>query len=340
MKVVFLQADQEELMASTSSHWLCGVPARVLERHGTDVRVRSIHEVHIDHSIIDWADVVVVERNTFVITELAIEVWRRRGKRVLLRFDDAYGVMPEHSPTYDSWHKLHVRGALGHERFLQSLPLFDSYSTPSLRLTNAYIEHNPNGVWIPNRPDLLNFPQPKPLRTPKRFNVVWGGSMPHRQSWVGSKAAQGVRGALESRPDEFRLLLLCDRPWFGRIFKVPYIRYPWVPIDAYRQRLRAVAHIGLAPLYGPYDACRSWIKVLVYALLGIPWLASDAPPYRGCKGGWLVPDDEVEWEAAIGEIALPDNYARERQEGLDWSWSQGLDDYVDEWMDWLEGKDG
>lgn len=334
---MFLQADIEEMLPPTSSHWLCAVPAAALVCTDVEARVRDVRAIHIDHSIIDWADVVVIERNSFPVTELAIKTWQARGKRVLLRFDDAYGVMPKTSPSHGAWHGIGIRGMLGYDRFLHTLPLFDGYSTPSLRLTNEYIAHSPNGAYIPNRPDLLSFPQPSPLRIPERFNVVWGGSIPHRQSWVGSQAAEGVNDILEAFPDHYRLLLLCDRPWFSELFTVPYVVYPWVPIDEYRYRLRSVAHIGLAPLHGPYDACRSWIKVLVYALLGIPWIASDAPPYRGCKGGILVRDNETEWEMALESIVQPATYAILRQEGLQWAWGEGIADHLDEWTDWLGG---
>lgn len=338
---MFLRADLVELQPPTSSEWLCAVPAAVLNRTDTaSARVRAVAAVHIDHSIINWADVVVVERSTFAVTELAIEVWKSHGKRVLLRFDDAYGVMPKMSSSYGVWHGMGIRGMTGYERFLATLPLFDSYSTPSKLLTEDLLPHHSSGVYIPNRPDMLHFPQPAPLRwLPKRFNLVWGGSMPHRQSWVGSEAADGVNDALRKWPDEYRLLLLCDRPWFPELFKVPYTTFPWVPIQEYRQRLKAVAHIGLAPLHGEYDMRRSWIKVLVYALLGIPWIASDAPPYQDCKGGWLVSDDRVEWEAAIGGIALPENYIDLRREGLQWAWGEGIAEHIEEWTDWLGGDD-
>lgn len=338
MKVLFLQADVEEYLAATSSIWLCTTPATVLERHGIATRVRGAQQVHIDHAIVNWADVIVLERNTYAIAELAIEVWKQRGKRVLLRFDDHYGVMPAHSPTHDAWHKLGIRGMVGYERFLQALPLFDSYSTPSQLLTNEFLRYNPNGVCIPNRPDLMNFPRPAPLRRLKRHNLVWGGSMPHRQSWVGSQAALGINDALGAFPDEFRLCLLCERSWFSELFTVPYAIYPWLPMNEYRQRLKAMAHIGLAPLHGPYDECRSWIKALVYALLGIPWIASELAPYFDCRGGILVQDYKEEWQEALESIIRPDTYTYLRQEGLEWSWMQGLDDHVDEWIDWLGGE--
>lgn len=336
---MFLQADIVELRPPTSSEWLCSVPAAALDRvDGIEARVRAAAAIHIDHSIIDWADVVVVERSTFAVTELAVETWRARGKRVLLRFDDAYGVMPKASHTYGVWHTIRIRGLTGYERFLATLPLFDGYSTPSKLLTEDLLAFHPNGVYIPNRPDLLHFPQPKPLRLPKRLNVVWGGSMPHRQSWVGSEAADGVNDALRAWPDDFRLLLLCNPPWFPELFKVPYISFPWVPIQEYRQRLKAMAHIGLAPLHGEYDMRRSWIKPLVYALLGIPWIASDAPPYQGCQGGFLVGDDRAAWQHALEKIVDPLVYGLLRKAGLQWAWGEGIADHIEEWTNWLGGK--
>ena len=341
MKVLFLQADLDEAMPPTSSDWLCSVPTTGLERQeGIEARVRGAQQIHLDHAIVDWADVVVLERNTYAVSELMIEAWKQRGKRVLLRFDDAYGIMPEHSPTYDAWHTLGIRGKVGWDRFLETLPLFDGYSTPSSILTQDFTQHNSRGCWIPNRPDLMNFPLPAPLQIPKRFSVAWGGSMPHKQSWVGSQAAQGINEALLASPDRYRLLLLCERPWFRRFFTVPYVTYPWVPIDQYRERLKAVAHIGLAPLSGPYDERRSWIKVLVYALLGIPWLASEAAPYFDCKGGILVQDHKEEWRLALESITRPDCYATLRQEGLEWAWTQGIDDHIEEWVSWLRGGGG
>lgn len=46
-------------------------------------------------------------------------------------------------------------------------------------------------------------------------------------------------------------------------------------------------HIGLAPLVpSSFNACKSAIKVLEYSALSIPWLASDATPYRDLCDRW------------------------------------------------------
>jgi glycosyltransferase involved in cell wall biosynthesis len=71
--------------------------------------------------------------------------------------------------------------------------------------------------------------------------------------------------------------------------------------------LRAVEpawHIGLAPLLDtPFNLCKSPIKAMDYAALGLAVLASDTPVYRGSiadgPAGQLVPNTPAAWYAAL-----------------------------------------
>ncbi len=65
--------------------------------------------------------------------------------------------------------------------------------------------------------------------------------------------------------------------------------------------------IGIAPLADtPFNGCKSSIKVLDYAAVGLPVLASDRSVYRGTladgPGGWLLPDDENAWFVALARL--------------------------------------
>jgi glycosyltransferase involved in cell wall biosynthesis len=69
-------------------------------------------------------------------------------------------------------------------------------------------------------------------------------------------------------------------------------------------RMQPAWHIGLAPLLDtPFNRCKSPIKALDYAALGLATLASDTPAYRGSiadgPAGQLVPNDPVAWHAAL-----------------------------------------
>ena len=62
--------------------------------------------------------------------------------------------------------------------------------------------------------------------------------------------------------------------------------------------------IGLAPLLeSPFNVCKSPIKVMDYAAMGMAVLASDMPVYRGSladgAAGQLVTNDRFAWYATL-----------------------------------------
>ncbi len=63
-------------------------------------------------------------------------------------------------------------------------------------------------------------------------------------------------------------------------------------------------HVGLAPLVdGPFNRCKSPIKAMDYAAMGLFVLASDTPVYQGSiadgSAGQLVPNDPRAWYIAL-----------------------------------------
>jgi glycosyltransferase involved in cell wall biosynthesis len=78
--------------------------------------------------------------------------------------------------------------------------------------------------------------------------------------------------------------------------------------------------IGIAPLADtPFNGCKSSIKTLDYAALGLPVLASDCAAYRGTladgPGGMLLPDDEGAWFAALSRLVRDVTLRRRLAEG-------------------------
>jgi glycosyltransferase involved in cell wall biosynthesis len=66
-------------------------------------------------------------------------------------------------------------------------------------------------------------------------------------------------------------------------------------------------HIGLAPLLDtPFNLCKSSIKAMDYAAMGLAVLASDTPVYRGSiadgPAGQLVPNTTADWYAALNGL--------------------------------------
>jgi glycosyl transferase family 1 len=78
--------------------------------------------------------------------------------------------------------------------------------------------------------------------------------------------------------------------------------------------------IGIAPLADtPFNRCKSAIKTLDYAALGLPVLASDRAGYRGGLadgvGGMLLPDDPDAWFVALSRLLRDPALRRRLGEG-------------------------
>jgi glycosyltransferase involved in cell wall biosynthesis len=74
--------------------------------------------------------------------------------------------------------------------------------------------------------------------------------------------------------------------------------------------------IGIAPLADtPFSRCKSALKALDYAAMGLPILASDNVAYRGSpadgQAGWLVPNDTDAWFVALARLVRDDTLRRQ-----------------------------
>ncbi len=86
--------------------------------------------------------------------------------------------------------------------------------------------------------------------------------------------------------------------------------------------------IGIAPLADTnFNRCKSAIKALDYAAIGLPVLASDRDVYRGTladgPGGWLLPDDESAWFVALARLVRDAALRRRLAEGARTAFARG-----------------
>lgn len=78
--------------------------------------------------------------------------------------------------------------------------------------------------------------------------------------------------------------------------------------------------VGIAPLADTtFNRCKSALKALDYAAMGLPILASDQPAYRSSPadgpGGWLVPDNPDAWFVALARLVRDHTLRRRLAEG-------------------------
>jgi hypothetical protein len=257
-------------------------------------------------------DLVIVQRN--IIVEHAVDVikyWQGMGKTVAVDLDDQYQGLPWSNPAHPFW--------IENKQGLDPPPLVTLEK--GLRTTNALIspnrlllkdwEHACKGYHLPNYARLewwknvtTRAEQKKLRKVEDRVVIGWGGSVSHYDSWWGAGIREAAAAISRRHPEV--LWMICGND--------PRL-YSQLPVPSTSKMLQTgvqpnewpkVVHtfdIGVAPLHGPYDQRRSWIKTMEYSLAGTPWVATTGEPYRDhAMWGTLVKNEPEAWESAIEEI--------------------------------------
>jgi glycosyltransferase involved in cell wall biosynthesis len=164
-------------------------------------------------------------------------------------------------------------------------------------------------------------------------NIVigWCGSLSHRSSFTNSGIISALKNTV-SKHKNVSLLIGGDKYIFD-LLDVPNDRkifQPYVPEDQWAQLLKSI-DIGLAPLCTIYDKRRSWIKVLEYMALQMPWVASNFPAYEELKQyGTITENGSENWENTLSNMI--ENFDKEKQkamgDGYKFALSQSTDNNI------------
>jgi len=317
MNIVFVYADNDQEW--NSSEWRCVIPAQAIDRdpdHQANLLAIAdfANRTPEADQLCSQADLIVVERNLFGPVLTAIMHWKAQGKGVIATFDDAYHLLPEDNLSHDFWMngecKKKQNGSVVKEyidpppiiQFKWGLRMVDGAVVASQKLVEDWeeftdVRHMPMFLDLDRYRDL-------PDKDPEDDNVVigWSGSLSHLHSF-----SNGIITALEhvarARP-QVKLKIGNDRRIYDKL-NVPEGQKeltPWVPYEEWPEIL-ASYDIGLAPMEGDYDARRSWVKVLEYMAVKVPWVASRCPAYEELKGyGVLLKNTKQTWEENLRSI--------------------------------------
>ena len=143
-----------------------------------------------------------------------------------------------------------------------------------------------------------------------RVRIGWAGGQGH-DSDIRAVAGQIRRFIRRNPAVDFHVIGYDYRRLLG--FERIYFSTWQTPIDAYWRALDF--DIGIAPLaHNVFNQSKSALKALEYGALGIPCVATDAPPYREViidgVTGFLISQDHM-WEKRLGEL-VADADLRER----------------------------
>jgi glycosyltransferase involved in cell wall biosynthesis len=311
MNIVYVYADNAQEW--NCSEWRCAVPARAVNRAGRHAAtLLSLKDFALDtpqaRAVCDPADVIVVQRNLVGPVLTAIQHWKARDKTLIADFDDAYDLMPPTNVAYRFWKEGLAARPDGREEKIDPLPMIQfkwglrlvhAATVPSRRLADDWRVYA-DVHYLPNYIDLDKYQNVAPAPH-EGVTIGWGGSPSHLQSFTGSSVLAALKRVCRARPQVKVVICGNDRRIFDRLPLPPEqkVLRPWVPYAEWPRQL-AEFDIGLAPLFGQYDERRSWIKVLEYMVMKIPWAASDGPAYDELRPyGRLVKNLPSAWERAL-----------------------------------------
>jgi len=149
----------------------------------------------------------------------------------------------------------------------------------------------------------------KGLGIKDRIVIGWGGSMSHYDSFWGSGLMQAIPKISARYPEVLWMICGGEKRLYEQL-EVPARQKFWqhgVPPQQWPE-IVCRFDVGLAPLYGPYDQRRSWIKGIEYALAGTPWVATRGETYKGLidwPAGLQGPESAEWWEDSL-EVILSD----------------------------------
>lgn len=327
LTISYCYADSEGEL--NTSMYFALTPARAINRSGK-ARAYTMHindfvqgKPECNH-LLEKSDIILVERNLLEQTIKAIEYWKNKGKLVLIWFDDNYDTMRPSNISYPYWsigkitHKIKNKKGIEVDKieyiepypiisFKKGLGIGHAFITPSKFLTSYFSEYG-RGYFLPNRFEIRNYIN-KPIVLKKTDDIIIGAgmSLSHVQSYEESGILGAIKRITKSNP-RVKFMICGDKRIYDAIHidNDKKIFTGYVPAEQWPDNINQF-DIGIAPLYGGYDNCRSWIKIAEYWLMKKPYVASYGEAYKDYEEhGKLVKNSPKNW--ADGLLDVIENY--------------------------------
>lgn len=330
MIVTYIHADG--FQEWNCSYYNCIMPMRAFNRRSEHesytITVKDFAEnTPATQQLMDKSDIIIVERNLFGDTLTVMNFWKVRGKTVCTTWDDAYDLIEPGNKTYRFWAngeiietdeegKPVVQGEVDPHPLKQlrwGLRMVKAGFFPSVNLCKDWGRYT-RAYHIRNQLELSRYENITPLfpHPENEIWIGWCGSLSHLESFTSSGILSAMKRLVEINPN-IRILIGGDKRVYDHVDvgedKKKFTTF--VPVADFPRLLKSY-DIPLAPLHSPYDMRRSWIKVLEYMVLQIPWVATDCITYAELKPfGTTVQNTEEGWFNGI--LSVVDTLKEKRE---------------------------
>ncbi|MFD5089337.1 glycosyltransferase [Amycolatopsis thailandensis] len=281
---------------------------------------------------VDGIDVLVAQRTCLPEPSATFQRHCREGavRTVLELDDDLWSLDPANRAAV----KFYTPELL--ENLRRNVELADVVTTTTEPLAEVLRQMNPNVVVLPNMIPKWLLHHDRPV-TNGRVTLGWAGGPGHSRDF-GEMAAP-VRRLLQHPRfrDEAEFHMIGGPDWTDRVSspRSTTRHTGWFPNveDLYRA---LDFDLGLAPLRPtPFNDAKSDVKLLEYAALGIPAIASDTGPYQRAEAAGalaLLCRTARDWAAAL-EALVNDAEARDRmgKEAREWAATRSIETNAHLW---------
>lgn len=268
-------------------------------------------------------DVLVAQRtcNPHASAQFQHMARKREDVRTVYEIDDDVFSIEPGSSAYDGWSYVDDKIAVE-----ANAAAADAVTVSTSGLADVFQDLSDNVHLLPNTVPLELLSMDKGRH--KGLRIGYGGSPTHAGDWapyayaIGKASTEQGAELCVTGPDEIGTANVVQEPWCAN-----------VP-DWWRRV--ATFDIGLAPLVDSrFNRSKSFIKILEYAALGVPFIASPVGPYRehviDGVNGFLASTPE-EWSERLTQlIRSPWLRVKMGNQARDWARDWITEEWIGAW---------
>ena len=267
------------------------------QQYGCQVRIIGIDE-HQSQDI-EWADTVILQRDSNEYVVQLIDVMQKSGKRVIVDMDDLLTEVPPFLTCYD--HCQRTRPYL-----LETLRMADAITVTTQRLKDEMMPYNKGVFVVPNCVSTMHEVTKHYDNETQQVNLLVASTDTVRVDFIAS----ALKRLADDSDTNIEIICIGPPGEFLRRTGLAIQSHENMSYSHFKAFLATLDNtIGIIPLDDSrFSRCKSPVKFLDFSLAGIPTVCSDVPPYNDSvthgKNGVLCANIEEDWYQSIRKLVV------------------------------------